>query len=127
MKITINELISSETARKLSIDNTPDKESLKHLEEVADFLNTHIAPQFKPAVWVNSGYRCKKLNDAVGGVETSHHRTGYAADLTCENVPELVRILKSKIEYFDQIIYYKKKNFVHVSIHPRQNHQYLEK
>jgi hypothetical protein len=55
---------------------------------------------------VNSGFRCKELNDAVGSKDTSQHRLGCAADIRVPGLsPDQVvqAILNSPIQ-FDQLI-----------------------
>lgn len=62
---------------------------------------------------VNSGYRCKALNAAVGGVPTSQHVKGEAADIAAGDPVKLAR-LAVKLELpFDQMILY--PTFVHFS------------
>lgn len=78
---TLAELLKSDTAKKKGIDNTPSWEVVQHLLElVTDFLDPLRAAWGK-AIRVSSGYRCDKLNKAVGGSATSVHKIGYAADL----------------------------------------------
>lgn len=77
---TLAELIRSDTAMRLGIDNIPDDVVLTHLYELMftlDSLREYVGVPIK----VTSGYRCKLLNKAVGGVSTSIHQIGYAADL----------------------------------------------
>lgn len=65
------------------------------------------------ALIINSGYRCLKLNEAVGGVPTSQHVMGQAADVRCSNPLKLARLAKKlKLDY-DQMILY--PTFVHFS------------
>lgn len=66
----------------------------------------------KPLV-VNSGYRCQKLNKEVGGVPTSQHCKGEAADIACDEPLELARLAVAMNLPFDQLIVY--PTFVHFS------------
>ncbi|MGL5786541.1 MAG: D-Ala-D-Ala carboxypeptidase family metallohydrolase [Bacteroidales bacterium] len=127
MKITYSELIYSSTAKTKGIDNTPGVDEKQNLIKLMDWLNEEIAPDIPEPVNVESGYRCESLNKAVGGVGTSHHLTGYACDLSCSDLSKLVRVLKNKIDQIDQLIHYPSRGFVHVSIHPRQRHEFLKK
>ena len=72
---------------------------------------------------VNSGFRCRELNEEVGGVPTSQHRKGEAADICpfgvrngkgdIKVVTDLARLaVKLKLP-FDQMILY--PSFVHFS------------
>lgn len=81
---TIDELCKSDKARVCKIDNTPSEEIKKCLLELIDFLNP-IREAWGSGIKVNSGYRCAKLNKAVGGSKTSSHMLGYAADLFPSN------------------------------------------
>lgn len=127
MKITYNELIRSNKAVELGIDNVPRNEEEENLNQLINWLNGTIAPMVPEPVGVNSGFRNDELNKAVGGAATSHHRLGYAADLTCANLVGLVNVLKDHIDQIDQLIYYPKRGFVHVSIHPRMRNEYFLK
>lgn len=61
---------------------------------------------------VTSGFRCQRHNQAVGGNSKSFHMKGSAIDLTTKyiKIEELYRFAK---EYFDVVILYKDKNFIH--------------
>ncbi|MBQ9076248.1 MAG: peptidase M15 [Muribaculaceae bacterium] len=76
------ELTASETAKRLNIDNTPDDEATVNMTRL---VNTVLDPAREKAgcpIKVNSGYRSKELNKAVGGAQNSYHLTGRAADVT---------------------------------------------
>lgn len=78
---TISEMCYSATAKKYGIDNTPTREIEANLTM---FINTVLDPireKYGKPLRVSSGYRCKKLNDVVGGSKTSQHMKGEAADL----------------------------------------------
>lgn len=62
---------------------------------------------------VNSGYRCKALNAAVGGVPTSQHVKGEAADIATGDPVKLARLAVKLGLPFDQMILY--PTFVHFS------------
>ena len=77
---------------------------------------------------INSGYRCPRLNAEVGGVPTSQHVKGEAADIKTGNQTEsyrLARLAKTTPEIFreiDQLIVY--ETFIHIShrrIGPQRN------
>lgn len=80
----LSELLYSSTAERLHIVNTPNKEEMEHLEELMIVLDDLRSFYGKPII-VSSGFRCKALNDAVGGAKNSGHLTGYAADLQPAN------------------------------------------
>lgn len=85
MNITSNftreELIASATARKLKIDNTPNKEQEAKLYLLAYYILQPIRDEYKKPIKISSGFRCPELNKAVNGVKTSQHLKGEASDL----------------------------------------------
>ena len=62
---------------------------------------------------VNSGYRCPELNKEVGGMPTSQHVKGEAADVACDKPVELARLAAAMCLPYDQMIIY--PTFVHIS------------
>ena len=62
---------------------------------------------------INSGYRCKRLNELVGGTPTSQHTKGEAADIACDEPWELAKLAKDLGLPYDQMILY--PTFVHFS------------
>lgn len=76
---TLEELMSSNKARSLGIDNTPPQELMPRLVLLADMLE-RIRSTLGVPVIVSSGYRCPALNRAVGSSSTSDHPQGHAAD-----------------------------------------------
>ena len=87
-------------------DNTPNDAELANLKRLAAFLETvKIALGGKP-VMINSAFRCKQVNDAVGSKDSSQHRIGCAADIRVPGMTpdEVVRALIAANLPFDQII-----------------------
>lgn len=103
---TLKEL--TRTSRK--IDNTPTFEAVHHLEELVEKLLDPLRYAYGKPIKVNSGYRCPALNKAVGGVTTSAHLQGYAADLDDLNgdTEALIKFAKTWVILnrvsFDQLI-----------------------
>lgn len=77
---SLAELVRSDTATRLGIDNTPPPELLPRLIMVAEMLE-RIRSTLNSPVIVTSGYRCEQLNAAIGGVTSSDHSRGHAADI----------------------------------------------
>lgn len=77
----LNEFLQSDTAKKRGIDNTPTFEAVDHLEELVTVILDPLREAWGSPLRVSSGFRCKALNKAVGGANTSAHLTGYAADI----------------------------------------------
>jgi uncharacterized protein YcbK (DUF882 family) len=103
---TLDELTASETAERNGWDNSPNEQELENLKRLADMLEqVKVVLGGKP-IMVNSAFRSKKVNDAVGSKDTSQHRIGCAADIRVPNMTpdEVVRkVIASGIGY-DQII-----------------------
>ena len=89
-----------------SLDNSPTQIEISNLQRLAQFLETvKITLGGKP-VMINSAFRSKAVNDAVGSKDTSSHRLGLAADFRVPGVvPDAVvrAIIAAKLP-FDQII-----------------------
>lgn len=79
---TLEELTASRTADKYNIDNTPTAAEAQNLKRLCVEILQPIREEINRPLTVTSGYRCKKINKKVGGVPTSQHVTGDAADIT---------------------------------------------
>ncbi len=77
---TLAELTDSSKARQLGLDNQPPQELVPRLVLTAEMLE-RIRSTLGVPVTVTSGYRSQALNRAVGGVTSSDHAQGHAADL----------------------------------------------
>ena len=82
----LDEFITSPTALSLGIDNLPDFEEVAHLEELVSTILQPLRTALGYPLIVTSGYRCKALNNAVGGVSDSAHQYGYAADIQIKDM-----------------------------------------
>lgn len=95
---TLQEFIKSTTAARLKIDNTPTNEILRNLQfGVSMVLDPLRRIHLKPII-ITSGFRCEKLNKAVGGVPNSWHAKGNAADIHIKDeneAREIFEILKT--------------------------------
>ena len=64
-----------------TLDNTPNIDELANLKRLAQFLESVKTALGGKPIMVNSAFRSKAVNDAVGSKDTSQHRTGCAADI----------------------------------------------
>lgn len=114
----IKEMTKSQTAELYHIDNTPTKEVVENLKKVMyilDMIRVHI----KKPIFVNSGYRCQRLNEMVGGVQESMHTKGLAADFRTgekEDINIMFKFLKENQEKFKIIELINYKTFIHVGV-----------
>ena len=81
---TLEEFLTSSTARQRSIENMPSFEIVEHLNELALFLDG-LRKAWGSGIIISSGYRCDALNKAVNGVSDSLHKKGWAADIQPAN------------------------------------------
>ena len=88
------------------LENIPNETELANIQRLAEFLeNLKTVLGGKP-IMVNSAFRSKAVNDAVGSKDTSQHRIGCAADLRVPSMtPDAVvrAIIASDLGY-DQVI-----------------------
>ena len=95
----------SEIGARKGLDNTPNATEIANLVRTALMLEQVRALIKKPII-INSAFRSKAVNDAVGSKDTSQHRIGCAADIRVPGMTpkEVVEaIMKSDIGY-DQVI-----------------------
>lgn len=113
----LSEFVDSPTAKANNIDNTPSEAIIENLTALVETVLQPTRTLFGEAMHVNSGYRCLKLNELVGGVNTgtniSQHTKGEAADIKTSDPIKLFKWLRTSKLPFDQIILY--PTFVHIS------------
>ena len=78
----LSEFTRSLTATARGIDNTPTLTSVSNLQYLCEKVLEPLREFAKRPIFISSGYRCLALNKAVGGVSTSNHLSGYAADIS---------------------------------------------
>ena len=112
---TFKELVKTDTGLK----NVPDDMNiLSNLCRLVAFLQT-IRNELHLPIIVNSAYRSPEVNAKVGGVASSYHTKGLAADIRCSDMDKLLAVLHSHLLECDQIgIYYSKTTqlWFHVGI-----------
>lgn len=125
-----SEFFFSTIANACDINNRPPADQKQFVcdnimllvKNVLDPIREYV----KEPIYINSGYRCEKLNNLIGGKETSQHLTGRAADfsvrgMTTKDYKQLAYWCADHLE-FDQLIVYSKRRFIHVSyVSPESN------
>jgi len=91
---TLAELTSSTKAAQLGIDNTPAPELLPRLVLTAEMLE-RIRSTLNVPIIVTSAYRSRQLNRAVGGVTSSDHTQGHAADIIAPGYGSAYEVAKT--------------------------------
>jgi zinc D-Ala-D-Ala carboxypeptidase len=105
---SLDELVFSQTAARLGIDNTPDAQVLKNLKHLASQLELVRSALGDVPILVSSGYRSDAVNIAVGGAAGSQHRSGLAVDFTAPKFGTVLQTAKAVAACgvaFDQVIY----------------------
>lgn len=126
---TIEELCRSNVAQVRKIENKPDAGQVENLTALVDNVLDPLRERFGKPIVVNSGFRSKDLNRAVGGVSTSQHMNGEAADIcagTKEDNRKLFEIIRKELS-FDQLINENNYSWVHVSYREGANRKELLK
>ena len=116
LNFKMSELIHSDTAIVNNINNMPDIQSLDNLLNLIFYILQPIRDKFG-AIKVTSGYRCQKLNKLVGGVPTSNHTKGCAADIQNANLHAIYNYVVTYLDY-DECLFETNKNgvrWLHVS------------
>jgi len=87
-------------------DNEPNESETENLKRLASFLEQVKELLGGKPVIVNSAFRSKQVNDAVGSKDTSQHRSGCAADLRVLGIsPDgVVKAVIASDLAFDQVI-----------------------
>jgi hypothetical protein len=125
---TLNELTRSETALARGIDNTPPAEAAARLETLARRLLDPVRELWGAPIAVNSGFRCPRLNEAVGGARSSGHLRGEAADITTgtrEGNKRLLDLIAGSGLEFDQLIDERGYSWLHLSYREGANRQQI--
>lgn len=129
---TLEELTYSSTADSFNshvtsptemINNTPSRAEIEWLKYLCIYVLEPLRKKLGRPVYINSGYRCPKLNALVGGAFNSQHICGQAADLRVLSKTEasvFFFILQGN-KFVDQALYERKANgsqWIHVSVAP---------
>lgn len=140
---TLGELCYSQKACEKQIPNIPLKHHIVALQNLCTRCLEPVRSQLGLPIQVNSGYRCQQVNVLVGGVSTSQHLKGEAADITIprrhrpfghptdEQTARLIMRYAEQYADFDQLIleHHGTSWWVHIScrVNYRMNrHQILK-
>ena len=88
------------------LDNTPNDAELENIKRLAEFLEELKTVLGGKPIMVNSAFRSKAVNDAVGSKDTSQHRIGCAADIRVPAMTpdQVVRAIIASGLPYDQVI-----------------------
>ena len=103
----LSEITRSNTAKRLNIDNAPDKEHLRNMQRLITNLIQPMRNALGP-IRISSGYRSPALNRAIGGSNRSQHCQGRAIDIDdtyrFKTNAEMFQYIKDNLD-FDQLIW----------------------
>lgn len=126
---TLDELIHSDTADRLGIDNSPTSEAIQCIDDLVTNVLDKLRDEWGRPIIVTSGYRCKELNAAVGGARNSQHLKGQAVDIVSDDFEAFRRFVRRwcKDNEFDQCIFEHRgcKEWVHISYTEGRNRRQL--
>ena len=100
---TLEELLHSDYGEVHNIENLATDDVVYNLTALAQDILQPLRDLYGKPIKINSGYRCKQINDAVGSKDTSQHLKGQAADLDCDDNKKLYKLIVDNLDY-DQLI-----------------------
>jgi zinc D-Ala-D-Ala carboxypeptidase len=102
---TLEELTVSDIASRNGWDNTPNQAEIQNLTRLAHLLEM-VRDALGVPIIVNSAFRSKKVNDAIGSKDTSQHRLGCAADIRVPGMTprDVCKLVIARGVPFDQLI-----------------------
>lgn len=104
----------------------PSENVVQNLKELCENVLQPLRNNLGVPIHVSSGYRCKRVNDKIGGAKTSQHVKGQAADIQIAGITTIEvckKIVKMGIE-FDQMIE-EYGSWVHISFNARNNRKQI--
>ncbi|WP_296683203.1 D-Ala-D-Ala carboxypeptidase family metallohydrolase [Flavobacterium sp.] len=106
--LSLSEMIRSESAKRLGINNMPTQEHLDNMKKLAINIFQPIREHFNIPIHISSGYRSLALNKAIKGASTSQHCKGEAMDIDMDatNITnkQIFNYIKDNL-VFDQLIW----------------------
>ena len=127
--ITLHEATVSPTALRMGIDNVPSEQELESMKLVAEKCFEPLREWYGKPIKVNSFFRCKALNDAVGSNDRSYHRLGMAIDMSAGSKQENEKLFnwcKDNIQFTELINEYD-FSLVHIAYNPKSLTNTLKK
>ena len=121
----LSEITRSNTAKRLGIDNGPDKDHLRSIQRLITNLVQPMRDALGP-IRISSGYRNPNVNRAIGGSTKSQHCKGEALDLQFWKDGKICNkeiydwVLSSDVE-FDQMINEFDFAWIHISLKKEDN------
>ena len=124
------------TKTSVNIENVPNEAQVENLKRLCQWLEqlrkrwNNLYGEGDDPIIINSGFRSPEVNKAVGGVSTSNHLTGCAADIRCIGMEQALRyaailldISDLNREDYDELLIEQKRNviWIHFAVRPKDN------
>ena len=121
---------------KTGIENVPNEAQVENLKRLCRWLEqlrrrwNNLYGEGDDPIIINSGFRSPAVNKAVGGVSTSNHLTGCAADIRCIGMEQALRYASILLdisdlnnEDFDELLIEQRRNmiWIHFAVRPSGN------
>jgi len=125
---TLEQMTRSQTATRKNMKEqfAPSEKVIECLKDLCVNILQPLRLAIGKPITVSSGYRCVRLNKAIGGAANSQHVVGQAADIEVEGVTneEIISAIKLIDLPVDQCIE-EFNQWVHISYGPRNRKQFL--
>ncbi|WLT40567.1 D-Ala-D-Ala carboxypeptidase family metallohydrolase (plasmid) [Synechocystis sp. B12] len=128
---TLKEMLVSQTASRNGFSEQwqPSLDVISNLTKLAQNALQPIRDQFG-IINITSGYRCLRVNRAIGSSDSSDHVRGYAADFVSPTLSELTlaKWTQKNINYDQLILEFgtlRNPSWLHLSVNPRMRNQIL--
>lgn len=108
---TLEEMMASRKATILKIENRITAEEVNNLQRLCSKVLEPLRRHFGRPITINSGFRCKELNKAVGGAKNSYHTKGRAADIPFDK--EYFAFIKNNLPHTELI---NEGSWIHVAL-----------
>ena len=115
-------------ATKTGITNIPTWQAVENIKALVNNVLDPLRESWGKPIIITSGFRCKAVNEKVGGSKNSQHTFGYAVDIdigTPEQNKELFEFIIEKGYYFDQLIDENNYSWIHLSYKYAGNRQQI--
>jgi uncharacterized protein YcbK (DUF882 family) len=125
--ITLDEAITSATALRNGINNSPDSVTFERMKLVANKCFEPLREWYGKPIRINSFYRSQLLNVKVGGSATSQHVKGEAIDISAGSKVENKKLFDwicANLD-FDQVINEYDFQWVHISYKSKGNRKQI--
>ena len=123
---TLSELLQSQTATRKNIEEQfqPSQTVVENLKKLCEHVLQPLRDHIGKSIRVTSGYRCKRLNKAIGGSVTSQHSEGKAVDIEVDGFTneELFNfIVNLKLPFDQMILEFPPNGWIHISYDDKRN------